>query len=125
MIQRKSPNAFYFNSFIEDSGIFPLNASSLFHFINIASLNNGYTNKGVDFTNFRIIGYENYFDIYLHDKNLNKFDHWLYGKCNNESDTEGIKYLINFDFFEKSACIRKYFNSIEQKYYDTWSPEFR
>ena len=125
LIQRKSPNAFYFHSFVEDSGIFPLNASSLFHFINIASLTKGYTNEGVDFTNFRIIGYENYFETYLYDKNISKYDHWLYGKCNNESDTTGIKYLINFDFFEKSACIRKYFNSLEKKYYDTWESNFR
>ena len=59
LIQRKSPNSFYFNSFVEDSGIFPLNASSLFHFISISTLTNGFTNEGVDFTNFRIIGYEN------------------------------------------------------------------
>ena len=125
LMQRKSPNSFYFNSFVEDSGIFPLNASSLFHFISIATLTNGFTNEGVDFTNFRIIGYENYFETYLYDKNISKYDHWLYGKCNNESDTTGIKYLINFDFFEKSACIRKYFNSLEKKYYDTWESNFR
>ena len=125
LMQRKSPNSFYFNSFVEDSGIFPLNASSLFHFISIATLTNGFTNEGVDFTNFRIIGYENYFETYLYEKNISKYDHWLYGKCNNESDTTGIKYLINFDFFEKSACIRKYFNSLEKKYYDTWESKFR
>ena len=30
IIKRKNPKAFYFNSFIDDAGIFPLNSSSLF-----------------------------------------------------------------------------------------------
>jgi hypothetical protein len=87
LIQRKDPNAFYFNSFVEDAGIYPLNASSLFHFISIATISNGLFNNGVDFTNFRIVGYETYFETYFKDKNLNNYDHWLYGKCNNISDT--------------------------------------
>ena len=33
--------------------------------------------------------------------------------------------MIAFDFYEKSACIRKYFNSSEQKYYDTEDSNFR
>ena len=125
LIQRKEPNAFYFSSYIEDAGIIPLNSSSLFHFITIATVSNGYSNGGVDFTNFRIIGYENYFENYLYDRNISHFDHWLYGKCNNESDTIGISYLIKYDFFENSACIRKYFSFEEQKYYDVGEEKFR
>ena len=125
LIQRKDPNAFYFNSFVEDAGIYPLNASSLFHFINIATVSKGLINEGVDFTNFRIIGYETYFETYFNDNNISNYDHWLYGKCNNDSDTQGIGYLTNFDFFGKSACIRKYFSFADQKYYDTGDEKFR
>ena len=125
LIQRKDPNSFYFNSYIEDSGIFPLNASSLFHFITIATLTKGYSNRGVDFTNFRIVGYENYFESYLNNRNISHFDHWLYGKCNNESDTRGISHLTNYDFFENSACIRKYYSLEEKKYFDVGEEKFR
>ena len=125
LIQRKDPNAFYFNSFVEDAGIYPLNASSLFHFITIATISNGLLNNGIDFTNFRIVGYETFFETYFNDKNLNNYDHWLYGKCNNDSDTQGIGYLINYEFFEKSACIKKYFIFADQKYYDTGDEKFR
>ena len=125
IVKRKEPNALSFNSFTEDAGIFPMNASSLFHFISMNSFATYYKNDGIDFKLFRIIGFETYYEAYLYDKNLSNYDHWLYGKCNNESDTEGISNLINYNFFEKSACIRKYFNSIEQKYYNTEDPKFR
>jgi hypothetical protein len=81
--------------------------------------------KGINFTYFRIIGLDTYFHYYLNDKNLSKFDHWLYGYCNNESDTEGIGYLVNEKDFYNAACIKKYFSSSEQKYYDTSHPKFR
>ena len=61
----------------------------------------------------------------MNDKNINKYDHWLYGKCSNKTDTKGISNLIKFDFFEKSACIKKFFNSTEQKYFDIDDSKFR
>ena len=33
--------------------------------------------------------------------------------------------MITYDFLEKSACIKKYFNSEEQKYYDIDEPKFK
>ena len=125
IIQRKGLNAFYFNSFLEDIGIFPFNASSLFHFISLGELGKNYWNEGVNFTKYRIIGFETYNSYYLEDKNLSNYNHWLYGFCNNNSDTEGIGHLINYNYFEQSACIRKYFDSKEQKYYDSDHPKFR
>ena len=35
LIIRKNPNSFYFRSFIEDAGTFPINASSFFHFLSL------------------------------------------------------------------------------------------
>ena len=126
IIERKNPISFYYKSFVEDSDIFPLNASSFFHFISLSINFEELNEDGVDFTIFRIIGFDNYFQpYYLNDKDLNKIDHWLYGICNNETDTKGIGYLIKYDFFKKSACIRKYFDSTKQKYYDTNDPEFK
>ena len=125
LINKKEPKTFSFNSFIEDSGIFPINASSLFHFISMASLSTDFVNDGVDFTTFNIIGFEEYYETYLSNKNLSNFDHWLYGRCSNQTDTEGISHLINFEFFKRSACIRKYFSKIDQKYYNTGDPKFK
>ena len=125
IINKNDPKTFSFNSFIEDAGIFPINASSLFHFISMASLSSNYLNDGVDFTTFNIIGFEEYYETYLYDKNLTNFNHWLYGRCSNQTDTEGISTLINYEYFERSACIRKYFSKIDQKYYNTGDPKFK
>ena len=94
IINKKDPKTFSFNSFIEEAGIFPINASSIFHFISMASLSSNYVNDGIDFTTFNVIGFEEYYEAYLYNKNLTNFDHWLYGRCNNQTDTEGISHLI-------------------------------
>ena len=124
-LQRNNPTSFYYSCFVDDADIFPFNASSFFHFISLITDENNLIDEGVNFKNFRIIGFDTYYQAYLYEKNLSKLDHWLYGYCNNESDTKGISNLIKYDFFEKSACIRKYFNSSEQKYYDTGDSKFK
>ena len=123
LIEKKNPKSYSYNTFIEDSGIFPMNASSLFHFITISSSQDNY-NNGIDFSMFRIIGLENYYEMYLYDNNLTHYNHWLYGKCR-ITDYEGIENLIHMDFFKSSACIRKYFNKDEQKYYNVEDSKFR
>jgi len=102
-----------------------MNASSLFHFISVAYKENNFISDGIDFSLFRIIGLEDYFEYYLNDNNLSNYNHWLYGKCSNIINIEEIKHLIQFDFFERSACIRKYFNKEEQKYYNVGDSKFR
>ena len=52
-------------------------------------------------------------------------DHWIYGNCNNNSDTKGISYLITHKYFEQSACIRKYYDASKQKYFTTEEKGFR
>ena len=125
LFQKEHPTAFYFKSFEEDSGIFPVNSSSLFHFISLSHNKKKIIDEGVDFQSFRVIGLETHYPQYIRMNNLSNFDHWLYGYCIKEKDTNNINNLINHKFFEQSACIRKYFNSKEQKYYDTGDPKFR
>ena len=125
IIQRKNPTTLYFNTFVKEAGTYPINASCFFHYLNMYKESSEVYDKGINFTYFRIIGLDTYFHYYLKDKNLSKFDHWLYGYCNNDSDTEGIGYLIKDKDFYNSACIKKYFSSSEQKYYDTSHPKFK
>ena len=125
IIHRKNPSVFNFKRIIEDAGTFPVNASSFFHFISLKTDTQEYYNGGMDFRSFRIIGLDVHYSKYLDNKNLSNFDFWLYGYCNNESDTKGISHLIEFDFFQKSACIRKYYSYADQKYYNTDDPKFR
>ena len=126
LILRRNPAAFYYNRYIEDSGIFPLNSSSVFHFITLALAGNGLVDNGVDFNSFRIFGIETYFTYYLNDTNINHFNHWLYGPCKIGVDNgRGRDILRSHSYFEKSACIKKYFDMDKQKYFDIGEPEFR
>ena len=119
------PKVSSYNMFIEDAGEFPINASSFFHFLSIVKDVHHPEHEEFDFTIFNAIGIDTYIQDYQKNNNLTKYNHWLYGKCNNETDTKGIAHLITQEFFTKSACIRKYFSSSEQKYYDTNDPNFK
>ena len=125
IIQRKNPAAFYYNRYIEDSGIFPMNSSSVFHFISLSLGENDYVDNGVDFNAFRVFGIESYFTYYLNDTNLNHYNHWLYGPCINGLHNEGINNLITHNYFEKSACIRKFYDKDKKKYFNIGEPGFR
>ena len=114
-----NPNLVTYTGFIEDAGEYKINTSSFFHFLSINTNIRSTNDEGFDFTTFRIIGTNKFFEVTDFDQNLSEIDHWLYGQCNNESDTQGISYLISHDYFNKSACIKKYFDSTEKKYYNT------
>jgi hypothetical protein len=125
-INKTNPKAYFFNRYINDAGTFPVNSSAIFHFILIAD---SISNKAIpfDFSVFTAIGVDNaYADDYMNNPNIiSNIDHWVYGNCNNSTDTLGIEYLINFTYYEQSACIRKYYNKEKNKYYNTYDTEFR
>ena len=132
-INREDPSAYFFHKFIEDAGTYPVNASGIFHFVQLIDTK---SNQPIpmDFQAFRIVGFDQIYPFaYITDddgytpknRKPNDFDHWLYGPCNNKSDTEGIADLITFSQFEQSACIRKYYNKKTQKYYETSDSNFR
>ena len=125
IIQRKNPKIFSYTTFVEDAGTFPMNSSHLFHFISMTSVLSNFVNDGINFSYFRIVGIEAYYESYLSSKNISEFEHWLYGRCNNNTDTQGISDIITYNFFEKSACIRKYYSTKDQKYYNTDDPKFK
>ena len=125
-INRESPKAYFFTRYVDDAGTFPVNATQMFHFI---QLSNPDTNKKVpvDFSAFIMVGFDDaYSDNYIADPEIvNTKNHWLYGYCNNDSDTEGIGYLIDQDYYTESACIRKYWNAEKNKYYEPGQEGFR
>ena len=98
----------------------------MFHFIQVSDPQ---TNEKVplDFQAFRIVGFDNaYSDDYMNDPGIvNTKNHWVYGNCNNNSDTRGISYLINQKYYEKSACIRQYYDATKKRYYKTDEEGFR
>ena len=125
-INRENPKAYFFNRYIEDAGHFPINSSSMFNFIQISDTKSD-TIINFDFSIFRVIGLDEvFYDEYMNNPNiLLNVNHWIYGYCNNSTDTEGISNLINFNLFEQSACIRKYYDKNRQQYFNTGEEGFR
>ena len=123
--QRKYAKIFYSDYYSEDAGTFYINTSSLFHFINIEKKSQYNENIGFDFLKFQAIGIEDYFERILYSKRLMRFDHWLYSKCKNENYTKDINGLNDFEFFGESACISKYYNTVESRYYSVGEPGFK
>ena len=125
-IHRKNPKAYFFSRYVEDVGTFPLNSTQMFHFIQVT---NPYNNQKIplDFQAFRIIGFDDvYADDYMNNGDIVKTkNHWIYGNCNNDSDTKGISFLINHNYYQQSACIRKYYDADKKKYFNTREEGFR
>ena len=117
----EEPKISSYTKFIEDAGEFPINSSSFFHFISLAK--DEY--KGFDFTYFNIIGFEDLIQNNYDNMNLYNYNHWLYGFCNNDTDTIGISNLVTQEYFLKSACIRKYYDISSKEYYNTGHPKFK
>ena len=122
-INKKNPQVYYYNRYVEDAGEFPVNASSMFNFIQILDTHNNIPDI-IDFDLLNIIGIEETIDLYQQDNDLSKYNHWVYGPCNNSTDIEGLKELIISEHFTESACIRKYYNKEDQKYYNTNDTNF-
>ena len=125
-ISKQNPKAYFYNRYVDNAGDFPLNSSSMFNFIQIYDIS---TNEAIpfDYSKIRVIGTDEVLsNEYMNDPNIivNK-NHWLYGYCNNNTDTKGIGYLIDFKNYEKSSCIRKYYDKETKKYYNTGENGFR
>ena len=123
--ERDCPKIANNHLYIEDAGIFPLNSSSFFHFISFDEDGSQKFYDNFDFTSFNLIGIETYFQTYENNKDLSKYNHWLYGLCNKEIDIKGIEKIVNHDYFTKSACIRKYYDSSTHNYYEVGDKNFR
>ena len=131
LIYHREPKAYYYNRFIEDAGFYPINSSSFFHFISISTEKDSMTEYDFDFLSFRVIGLDSYYIDYLESKNLSNYDHWLYGKCDNLMEKNGIDSIMtsstlqNFQNKKNFACIKKFYDSKIGKYFIIGDENFR
>ena len=129
IINRENPNTFFYNSFIEYPGTYNVDSKSLFHFLaNIKVIRGKWDYPEFDFGVYNIIGFQGPVDNYIatvKNNRINYTAHWLYGYCNKDKYGEEInKLTTNYTFFEKSACISKYYDPEDLKYYDIGDPKF-
>ena len=123
--RKNSPKAYFFTRYIEDSGNFPVNASSMFNYIQFDDQYNK-TKFGFDFSVLRAVGVDNiYYDQYMEDpKVIENENHWIYGPCNHDSDIKGIEDLIDYTIYNNAACIREYYDKDKNKYFKTGEQGF-
>ena len=130
LINHREPKSYFYYRFIENAGFYPLNASSFFHFISIVTQSDAVTEYSFDFLSFRIIGFDTYYARYIENPNLTNIDHWLYGKCDkfpiNEqiSDLLNSKKIKNYENYGSFACIKKFYDTKTEKYYDIGEEKF-
>ena len=119
-IKKKNPTAYYVNRQIEDAGIYNFNSTSFFHYIYLTTKKEREI-VDFDFDSFRIIGFNTKgFQSFLsaHPLKYENAEHWIYGKCDIDTDVKDIKYLINIEEFSNVACLKKFYNQTTKKYYD-------
>ena len=116
---KKNPYSYYYNRFITDTGIFPLNSSSMFHFIS-------FENSSIwDKNAFSLIGVRVSESNYILIKDINDFDFWIYEKCDVSDAGIKYKYLVNYTKeFKNGLCIKKFYNSTEKQVYNIYDKNF-
>ena len=119
-LKRKNPSAFYYNRYIDDIKPILLNSSGLFHLINVTSKNIPYEPNRL----FSIIGI-NQLMYSLDFNNIESFDHYIYDYCE-ENDIKGIENVIleNSNEYDKSFCLKKFYNKTTQKVYNLNNNEY-
>ncbi len=119
-LKRKNPSAFFYNRFLEEIKPIPYNSTGLFHLLNLTDEKFPYEPNKI----FTIVGVDNY--MYQFDfNNIESFDHYIYDYCE-EIDIKGIENTIlnNTLEFNKSFCLKRFYNKTTQKVYNLNNNEY-
>ena len=107
----------FYKKFEFEAGQYPFNSSSIFHFIQIFSSDNGgyfdkYDTKYI--RAFTTLVHSNF-----KDSDLELYDHWVFDNCQKNIDDKDVDPIIfhNVENFTNAVCIKYFFNSTEKKYY--------
>ena len=120
----KKVTALFYKKFEWEAGYYSLNSSSFFNFFQIYSNENG--GYFGEYNSKYIHSYITYFHAGFKESELDKYDHWVFDRCQKEENENNINLplLINIDNFTNSACIRYYYKYQDKKYYSIEDKEF-
>ena len=118
---KENPTAYFFNRYIEDIGTFSLSENHFFNFVQLVGSRREI--KQIDFNKIEIVGVNRIINDNFSEEDFNK-SHWIYGKCDEEIDISNIKDLLDDEGFDKSACLKKYYNKETKQYYNIYDKNF-
>ena len=112
-IYKLNPSSFFYKTFVEDVGIFPVNnisdnknlSSIFYHFISF--------DKPIDKRAFQIIGINKPAEI-IKNNDISEYNHWIYDSCNGTQDIKDFfNYLNEYEsiYLNYGLCISKYYDS--------------
>ena len=119
LISHKNMTYIFHKKFEFEAGYYSFNSSSIFHFIQIfSSENGGYFDK---FNSTYIRAFTTYAHSNLQYDKLDLYDHWVFDNCRKGIDDKDLDHSLfqNVENFTNGVCIRYYYNSIEKKYYSS------
>ena len=110
VIEKKHPTSFYFTKFIEEIEDYPLNSSSMLHYVSLYDSDN--KEVKIDIKAINVVGISINDAIYTNDNNISKYSHWIYEDCelNDLGDYEKTFSESQLYYFKNSLCISKYFD---------------
>ena len=124
-VNKKNPTIYYYNRYVEDTGPYPLNSSSIFHFLTLINTD-GKPDITFNYNAIRIIGIDRSIDYYMKNYDLSRISHWVYGPCDyNETNDDKLYNIVEESIFTQSACIKQYYNRSLQKYSKIGEPGFK
>ena len=117
LITHNKITSIFYKRFQLEAGYYSFNSSSLFHFIQIFS-----TNEGGYFDKFEkkyIRAYTTYTKTNFNFSDLDLYDHWIFDLCEKNVDDKNLdqKLFENIVNFTNAVCIKYYYNSTLKKYF--------
>ena len=110
VIKKQNPTSFYYKKFTEDIDSYPLNSSSILHYIGVYSSSN--LEVKINKKAINIIGININDGEFLKNTNISNYSHWIYENCE-ESDLGKFKDTYSEkdkDNFTNCFCISKYYD---------------
>ena len=124
LLNHKRLTAIFHKKFEYEAGYYSFNSSSIFHFIQIFSPENGgYFDK---YDSRYLRAYTTYVRSNFTNGNLHLYDHWVFDSCRKNIDDKNLEpYLFeNIENFTNAICVRYYYNSNKKKYYSIDDKDF-
>ena len=123
-INRDNPTTYYFNKYVDDVGVFSFNDPvNFFNFIQVINGVNR-SNMYPDFDKIEILGVNTSINGFINQGGKERIAHWLYGRCDEESNIKGVEHLLDKQSFYKSTCIKKFYNPSKGRYFDINDDDF-